>query len=462
MKRTAIISAVLAIMACFPSYAENVSFGTEDAAQRDTLKVKKKKSRKPVVYNEHGDIIKTGLSYGPLPVVAFDNDKGFQFGALLNIFNFGDGKTYPVPKSQWYIEASAYVKQGRIGTQKYVVSYDNKHVTPDYNLRLCAAGSAFIDTALEFFGFNGYQSFYDPSMPTGFYRHGRLTANMKVDLIGEIVKNFHWEAGYHFNYFNIGQYKDFYKTAEGEPEPEALYELYQKWGIIPQSQTGDQFSSALRIGLVYDSRDFEASPSRGFWIDTHLIAAPKFLGSSNPYSKVNVTFRHYVPIFRDKLVFAYRLDYQGFLNKNAPWYMIPYFTVVGSLYDRDGIGGYRTVRGIMYNRVQGPHTGFFNAEIRWRFIDFHLWRQNVGLALSGFCDGAGVFKGMDMTNRTGYAPELYAKYVPGTKENVHLAAGAGFRIIINRNFIVALEYAQAFNRQDNKKGAFYLNTGFLF
>ena len=116
----------------------------------------------------------------------------------------------------------------------------------------------------------------------------------------------------------------------------------------------------------------------------------------------------------------------------------------------------------MYNRVQGPHTGFFNAEIRWRFIDFHLWRQNVGLALSGFCDGAGVFKGMDMTNRTGYAPELYAKYVPGTKENIHLAAGAGFRIIINRNFIVALEYAQAFNRQDNKKGAFYLNTGFLF
>ena len=47
MKRTAIISAVLAIMACFPSYAENVSFGTEDAAQSDTLKVKKKKSRKP-------------------------------------------------------------------------------------------------------------------------------------------------------------------------------------------------------------------------------------------------------------------------------------------------------------------------------------------------------------------------------------------------------------------------------
>ena len=25
-----------------------------------------------------------------------------------------------------------------------------------------------------------------------------------------------------------------------------------------------------------------------------------------------------------------------------------------------------------------------------------------------------------------------------------------------------VEYAQAYNRQENKKGAFYLNTGFLF
>lgn len=461
MKGTFIVSAALAVMTSLPVFAETWET-PETEVRTDTTEVKGKKSKKPVTYNEKGEIIKTGLNFGPLPVVAFDNDKGFQFGALLNIFNFGDGKTYPEPKSSWYIEASAYVKQGKIGTQKYVVSYDNRHVTPNYNLRVCAAGSVFVDTALEFFGFNGYQSFYDSSMPTGFYRHGRLTANMKVDFIGEIAKNFYWEAGYHFNYFNIGRYKDFYRTEEGEPEPEALFDLYQKWGIIPEGQTGDQFSSALRVGLVYDSRDYEASPSRGFWIDAHFIADPKFLGSSNPYNKVSVTFRHYVPIFKDKVVFAYRLNYQGFVGKNTPWYMLPYLTVVGSLYDRDGIGGYRTVRGIMYNRVQGAQMGFFNAEIRYRFIDFKLWKQNIAFAVSGFCDGAGVLKGMDMTNRTGYRPDLYATYIPGRKENIHLAAGAGLRFIMNRNFIVAFEYAQAINKQDNKKGAFYINTGFLF
>ena len=43
------------------------------------------------------EIIKTGLNFGPLPAVAFDADKGFQVGALLNIYNFGDGSTYPNP-----------------------------------------------------------------------------------------------------------------------------------------------------------------------------------------------------------------------------------------------------------------------------------------------------------------------------------------------------------------------------
>ena len=63
------------------------------------------KGEKNVSYNENGEIIKTGINLGPLPVVAFDADRGFQYGALLNIYNFGDGSLYPNPKSRCYIEA---------------------------------------------------------------------------------------------------------------------------------------------------------------------------------------------------------------------------------------------------------------------------------------------------------------------------------------------------------------------
>jgi len=43
----------------------------------------------------------------------------------------------------------------------------------------------------------------------------------------------------------------------------------------------------------------------------------------------------------------------------------------------------------------------------------------------------------------------------------HAAAGGGFRIIINRNFIIAVDYAVPFNKQDGN-GSLYINTGYLF
>ena len=46
----------------------------------------------------------------------------------------------------------------------------------------------------------------------------------------------------------------------------------------------------------------------------------------------------------DVLTFAYRLNYEGTFGKSAPYYVLPYITVMGSNYDRDGMGGYRTVR----------------------------------------------------------------------------------------------------------------------
>ena len=53
---------------------------------------KSEKKKKEVQYNENGEIIKTGYNYGPLPAVAFDADKGFQLGALLNIYDLATAR----------------------------------------------------------------------------------------------------------------------------------------------------------------------------------------------------------------------------------------------------------------------------------------------------------------------------------------------------------------------------------
>ncbi|MBR5198957.1 MAG: hypothetical protein IKW20_03915, partial [Bacteroidales bacterium] len=113
-----------------------------------------KGGKKEVTYNENGEIIKTGINLGPLPVVAFDADRGFQYGALLNIYNFGDGSTYPNPKSWWYIEASAYTG----GTWNLFLNYDNREIWDNTRLSICTNYSN--ESALDFYGFNGYQSIY--------------------------------------------------------------------------------------------------------------------------------------------------------------------------------------------------------------------------------------------------------------------------------------------------------------
>lgn len=512
MKRT-FITALAAMMLCIPAGAENYSASDSSEISAEKKETKKKKE---VTYNEKGEIIKTGLNLGPLPVVAFDADRGFQFGALMNLYQFGDGSTYPNPKSQWYIEASAYTKESSINSYKFIVNYDNKTLIPGVRMSICTG--YYKDAALDFYGFNGYQSNYDMGMleptfrfddnkagekllkkfedkgklPKGFYRYGRDLIKAKIDFTGEILKNFYWEAGYNLSWTKAQPFTPNGYAVLDNPavilDPEnadlyvpggtTLFDLYKVWGIIPEDEAEGGLTSSVRLGLMYDTRNVENNPTKGIWAEAHIIAAPKWLGTTHEHYRYCATFRHYVPIIQDKLTFAYRIGYQGTFGKTAPWYNLPFYTNMGIKADNDGFGGYRTVRGLMLNRVQGLDTGFYNAEFRYRFIDFKLFKQNIAFALSAFCDGAHVFRGYDMAFTDaakqkavediikGDIPaanyqRLYDRFVFNRKDGFHGSAGAGLRFIMNQNFIVAFEYARCFNRQDGN-GAFYINTGFLF
>lgn len=440
------------------------------------------------------EIIKKGYNFGPLPVVAFDADKGFQLGALLNIFDFGDGSTYPNPRQKWYFEASFFTK----GSQLFVVSYDNKFLIP--GVRWSSNFTLTNDKAMDFYGFNGYMSNYNHEQValgkdkqnkndyiyTPKYRINRLAVLFKTDFTGNIWKNkLFWEAGYHFSYLQqgynrqqalnldkINKNKEEYKKFPVD-EP-TVFDLYRRWGIIPENEAWGGLNSSLRFGLLFDTRDKEAAPSKGIWAEAHVTVAPKWLGTKNPYYRYSVTFRHYVPIVKnDVLTFAYRLNYEGTFGSSAPYYVLPYITVMGSNYDRDGMGGYRTVRGLMRNRVQGLDMATYNVELRWRFVNFTLWKQNIAFGLSVFSDGTMVTRNYDMTFRgeEQYRDE-YNEYMAAglSGDRPHITVGGGLRFIMNQNFIVAFEYGLPVSKfskdplvkgQDGN-GAFYINTGFLF
>ena len=442
------------------------------------------------------EIVKTGYNFGPLPAVAFDADKGFQLGALLNIYDFGDGSTYPNTRQQWYFEASFFTK----GSQLFVVSYDNRFLIP--GVRWSSTLTLTNDKAMDFYGFNGYMSYYDHEkvaagkdkanhndyIYTPKYRVNRLAMLFKSDFTGNIWQNkLFWEAGYHLSYIKqgyedkqalnlekINKNKEDYKMFPADETP--VFDLYRRWGIISEDEAWGGWNSTVRLGLLFDTRDKEGAPSRGIWAEAHATLAPKWLGTTNPYYRYSATFRHYLPIVKnDILTFAYRLNYEGTIGKTAPYYVLPFITVMGPSYDRDGMGGYRTIRGLMRNRVQGLDVASYNAELRWRFVNVALWNQTIAFGLSAFSDGTMVTRNYDMSfkgeeqHRAEY-DEYMARTGNRTSDRPHITVGAGLRFIMNQNFIVAFEYGlpvskfskdELIKNQDGN-GAFYINTGFLF
>ncbi len=445
---------------------------------------------------DKAEIIKTGYNFGPLPAVAFDADKGFQLGALLNIYDFGDGSTYPNTRQQWYFEASFFTK----GSQLFVVSYDNRFLIP--GVRWSSTFTLTNDKAMDFYGFNGYMSYYDHEkvaagkdkgnhndyIYTPKYRVNRLAMLFKTDFTGNLWKNkLFWEAGYHLSYIKqgykdkqalnlekINKNKEDYKMFPAEETP--IFDMYRQWGIISEDEAWGGLNSTVRLGLLFDTRDKEGAPSRGVWAEAHATIAPKWLGTTNPYYRYSATFRHYLPIVKnDILTFAYRLNYEGTIGESAPYYVLPFITVMGPSYDRDGMGGYRTIRGLMRNRVQGLDVASYNAELRWRFVNFALWNQNIAFGLSAFSDGTMVTRNYDMSfkGEAKYRAE-YDEYMTRsgnrTSDRPHITVGAGLRFIMNQNFIVAFEYGlpvskfskDEFIKNQDGDGAFYINTGFLF
>ena len=426
---------------------------------------------------ESNQIVKTGYNFGPLPVVAFDADKGLQLGAVVQLFNFGDGSNYPNYNSKLYLEASFFTK----GSQLYQLRYDNKTLIP--NVRWSSSFRATIDKAYDFYGFNGYESYYDYAriqdgkdgksfIFSPFYRLARNEFMFKSDFLGRITDNLQWEAGIFAYYHKIGSidYASINKNKKPEEAyPEdmpTLFDIYKQAGVITENEAEGGFSSGLRAGLVYDTRDKEGAPSSGIWAEGHFTAAIPGI-SKNPYYRYSLTWRHYLPIVKqDKLTFAYRLNYEGTFG-DAPFYALPYMTVMGEKQDLEGLGGFNTVRGVMRSRVWGLDAATYNLEFRWRFVKFLVGKQNIALGLNLFSDGTMTTKGKDLTNLKSW---VSTPVLGKEKDLPHVTLGAGFRFIMNENFIIAVDYGMPLSHfmknspiyNQDGTGAFYVNLGYLF
>jgi hypothetical protein len=418
--------------------------------------------------------VKKGWSFGAVPALAYDSDIGFKYGAVVNFFDYGDGTIYPDYKHSLYFEWSNTTKKS--GINQFV--YDSKYLIP--KVRVTAEASYLTERAMDFYGFNGYESYYNSALEDDspgntlyisrqYFRQERKLLRLRADFQGRFFSDkFRWLAGV-TNYTVRADTIDVVRLNKGKDPDEMLPDtinggLYGQytylWHIIPSDLTHGGSTTFLKGGFVYDSRDNEPNAMKGMWTEAILFIAPSFLGNGDySFAKISLVHRQYFTLLPDRLSFDYRIAYQGKLWGKMPAYMLPFVLNGGFSMDRDGLGGSKTIRGVQRNRVVGESYLYGNLELRWKFIRTVLWNQNIYVALSTFSD-FGMVTGKYQIDTSG-VPADYLYLFPNDKEKLHISYGAGLHAALNENFVVALDYGMVTDKRDGNSGL-YIGLNWLF
>jgi hypothetical protein len=421
------------------------------------------------------EVTKTGWNFGALPTITYDTDLGFQYGALVNLYHYGDGSRYPNYNHSLYFEVSRFTKGS--GINRFY--YDSDKLIE--GLQTSVDLSYLSDQAYDFYGFNGYEAVVKPEWIDDesdnyktrmFYKYDRKLLRFKVDLQGNFSEsNFRWAAGFNLLNFDIGQV-DVDRLNEGKEDDEmlpplteqpTLYNHYRNWGIIPDEEADGGFVPTVKAGLVYDSRDNKPNPMKGIWTEAVLVGAPEFLGAESGFVKFNLTHRQYFTIVPKDLSLAYRLAYQTTVAGHAPYYyQTQVITSVLKGASSEGLGGAKSLRGIRRNRIVGDGFFYGNIEARWKFVRFQFINNNFYIGLNGFVDFGRVTKKVDIDTDflNGFDLRAIRNFDFGS-EAMHYSYGAGLRIAMNQNFIVSVDYGMAADERDGDSGL-YIGLNYLF
>ena len=455
-----------------------------------------------------GRKIKTGWNFGVLPSVTFDADLGFQGGALTNIYYYGDGSQYPEYIHSIYAEAAYTTKNYGI----FRVNYDSKYLIPKHRLTLDATYQP--DAMCDFYGFNGYQSIYNQSLhkwnknpekmdvdtyqSRAFYKYKRNLFRFAADIEGTIWKNIKWNAGVGVLGYMIGECDIDMLNGKNEFDPniplgeqkamnenvEGLYEKYVKWGLIDQAEAKGGWHPYVRLGLTYDSRDQRTCPTKGIYADaffTYTAAFGEQAAAGYNHLQFNFNFRHYVPVYHDRVTFAYRIGTQNNIAGQSPFYMNTYLnTLFIQRVMYEGLGGANSLRGIMRNRILANGFAYANVELRCKVAKFDIGRQHFYIGLAPFFDLGVITQPYELDEKLindAYTEDKDANKLPlnnyfAMKDGKidqsrvympHMAAGLGLKAAMNENFVLSVDWAMALDPQDNAKWAnFYIKMGYLF
>ena len=430
---------------------------------------KEKKEKKP----------KEGWRFGgALPATTYDSNLGFQYGALVEFYNYGKPSVYPEYLDHTYTEVSRFTK----GSAIYRFMYESNHIIP--NVHWSSDLSYLPDQAYHFYGFNGYESVFNVGWmddesadyrTSMFYRFKRDQFRFKNDFQGKLAgEHIKWSAGFAFQNFKNSSV-DIDRLNKGKDvllpsvnDMPGLFERYIALGLISPNEADGGWVNTVKAGLEWDNRDNRPNPMKGIWSEIGVEAAPGFIGNDWGFSRFYIIHRQYFTLIEEDLSFAYRLNYQTKLSGDVPFfYQSQAITSMLTGAFNEGLGGSSTMRGVLKNRVIGNAYVLGNFELRWKPVYFTLAGLDIYIGLNVFYDAGLILSPIDLpadlstTFAATYPAEDFNNYFNPDSEKLHQCVGVSIMPVINKNFVVAIDIGKALNEQDGNIG-FSMGLNYLF
>ncbi len=428
---------------------------------------------------EQGKKVKTGWKFGgALPAITYDSNLGFQYGALVEFFNYGNPSVYPEYFDHTYTEVSRFTK----GSGIYRFMYESNHLIP--GVHMASDLSYLPDQASHFYGFNGYESVFNMDWMNDdvadyrssmFYRFQRNQFRFKNDFQGKLAgEHIKWSAGFAFQHFSNSSV-DIDRLNKGKdvllPSVDSvpgIFERYQNLGLISANEADGGWINTVKAGVEWDNRDNRPNPMKGIWTEMGVEIAPSFMGNDWGFSKFYIIHRQYFTLIENDLSFVYRLNYQTTLTGDVPFfYQSQAITSMLTGATNEGLGGSSTMRGVVKNRVIGDAYILGNFELRWKPVYFTLFNQDIYIGLNLFYDIGMITNTIDLpgdletTFNTLYPTDNFTDYFKPGEEKLHQCVGVSIMPVMNRNFVIAIDIGKALDKQDGNIG-FSMGLNYLF
>jgi outer membrane protein assembly factor BamA len=305
--------------------------------------------------------------FEPLPILSYDSNTGFGFGAKAFLLNFFHSRE----------SLDMIIFLSTKGEKWFRTIFS----IPDFELRQGTVYPLAVDilfdydkfVAYNFFGIGNQSSFDDKEIYTRLVIESRAIFN------------------HGFSEQIVGQVGLKYKKIESWD----FDENNQLVNLIPKYNNPYLEFSTIYMSWRFDSRNSFIHPTLGMVIEGDIDWTPKLNWNTLHFYEWSFWFQYYTSIISSKTVIAVRIGTQNIIGDNLPvQLLIP-------------VGSNNTLRGYPQDRFLDNSAGLINLELRfslfdrfggivgadlgrvWQSLDqfnFHNWHSNAVLGLRYYMD----------------------------------------------------------------------------